>query len=490
MSIFNFFSIDRSLSTPAYLQITNAMIYQIQTGRLRKGFKMPGTRHLSDTLGIHRKTLQRALNELLAQGWLEIIPRKGTYVSKNLPKLKPIKSMLKKPAISYPEKMNFSMLKSSWPMFPVSNFQQTKNIIIHDGFPDTRLAPMKDFMRELRSIETRGEYKKFYQYGDPQGSYYLRSILATFLNDTRNLPISAENILITNGAQMGTFLAANLILQKGDQVIVGEPGYVTATSTFQRTGAVINRVPVDDSGINVDIIEALCKRKKIKLVYVIPHHHHPTTVTLTLDRRIQLLNLSAKYRFAIIEDDYDYDFHYNSSPILPMASLDQHGNIIYIGTLSKTLIPSIRIGFVVAPVRFIQAGTVFRRSIDFHGNTILEIALAELYKSKVISNHIKKVVKIYRQRRDLFCELLTASLDGKVSFNIPDGGMNVWTKFHHNNLSKVAAQAAKMGLIMSDGTIYNAMANYNSTRLGFASLNETEMKKTVDILRQAVSKTG
>jgi GntR family transcriptional regulator / MocR family aminotransferase len=167
-------------------------------------------------------------------------------------------------------------------------------------------------------------------------------------------------------------------------VIIGEPGYVTAALTFQRAGAILNRVPVDDYGINVEAIEKLCKRKKIRFVYLIPHHHHPTTVTLSLERRIRLLNLASQYKFAIIEDDYD--FHYNSSPILPMTSLDQRGNVIYVGTLSKTLVPAVRIGFLVAPKDFIAEATAVSRSIDFQGDSLLEIAIAELYRSGFIAS--------------------------------------------------------------------------------------------------------
>lgn len=488
MDFVHLLNINKSLPTPVYLQITNAVINNIQTNRFRKGLKMPGSRLLATSLKIHRKTLQRAFNELYAQGWLEIIPRKGTFVANNLPGLRPIKAGSTELTGSYPEKINFPMLRSNWSAFPPSDLQQTRSLVIQDGFPDIRMAPMKHFMRELRSIERSGEYKKYYQYGNPQGSNYLRESLAIFLRDTRGLPISSANILITNGAQMGIYIAAHSLLQKGDHVIVGDPGYVTATLTFQSTGAIIHRVPVDDHGINTDAIESLCKKKKIKLIYVIPHHHHPTTVTLSLERRIHLLNLSARYKFAIVEDDYDYDFHYDSSPILPIASLDQHGNVIYVGTLSKTLIPAIRIGFVVAPQNFIREATAFRRAIDFQGNTLLEIAVAELYKTGVIASHIKKMVKIYRQRRDLFCELLTSGLGEQVSFRKPEGGMSVWTKFHGVDLKAVALQAAKRDLIMSDGSIYNFRTNHNASRIGFAALNEKEMTRTVSILKEAVQK--
>ncbi|WP_431214686.1 aminotransferase class I/II-fold pyridoxal phosphate-dependent enzyme [Puia sp. P3] len=139
-------------------------------------------------------------------------------------------------------------------------------------------------------------------------------------------------------------------------MVVGEPGYAYANKTFEKLGAVLNRVAVDEQGIDVTAVERLCKKKKISLVYVMPHHHSPTTVRLSPQRRIRLLELARQHRMAIIEDDYDYDFHYDSNPVLPMASLDHYGNVIYVGTLSKTLVPAVRLGFMTGPEDFIQLG--------------------------------------------------------------------------------------------------------------------------------------
>ncbi len=163
---------------------------------------------------------------------------------------------------------------------------------------------------------------------------------------------------------MGIFLASSVIISPGDEVIVGVPGYDMANITFQQLGAKLIYVPVDEDGIDVNAIEKLCEKKKIRMMYVIPHHHNPTTVTLSPERRMHLLKLATKHRFAIIEDDYDYDFHYSSKPIMPMASYDNRGNVIYIGTLTKTFAPAVRLGFVVAPKEFIQTVTYFRKNID------------------------------------------------------------------------------------------------------------------------------
>ena len=152
---------------------------------------------------------------------------------------------------------------------------------------------------------------------------------------------------------MALYLLTCVLFSKGENIIVGDTNYYYADHCFLNAGMKLVRVKVDESGIDVDAIEKICSEKKIKAVYITSHHHYPTTVTLIASRRIRLLELSEKFGFIIIEDDYDYDFHYLSSPILPLISADLKGMIIYIGTLSKTIAPAIRTGYVVAPPNLI-----------------------------------------------------------------------------------------------------------------------------------------
>jgi len=473
--------IDKSSDVPLYLQVANTMIICIRQGRLRRGLKLPGSRPLAAILKIHRKTILAAFDELMAQGWIEMIPRKGTFIVNDLPDIKPKKLKGDDLIEGYPKTTGFTFQHTELTTFPPSG-SNSAALVINDGFPDVRLAPTEIFFRELRRLGKQRAFRKYLHYGNPKGPDPLVEVLTSFLSDTRGLPISTSNIMITKGAQMAIYLATDLLIKPGDHVVVGEPSYFAASLGFQQAGAIIHRVPVDDFGIDVSMIEAVCKKKKITLVYVIPHHHHPTTVTLTPERRIRLLELAARYKFAIIEDDYDYDFHYTSNPVLPMASLDHHGNVIYIGTLSKTLAPAIRTGFIAAPENFINAAAYRRRWIDRQGDNLVEVALAELYRNGTMSSHIRKVVKIYHERRDHFCALLKDKLGNRITFKVPDGGMSVWTTFVDTDLKQVAAKAEKRGLTMSDGRLYNLVKNYNATRLGFASLNLNEQEKAIDIL--------
>ena len=479
--------IDPGADVPVYIQITNAFIHSIRSGRFRKGLKLPGSREVAGLLKVNRMTMVAAYDELQAQGWIEMIPRKGTYIKNDLPVLSPGRIAEEQEVFTIPSTTAFLFNEKKIVSYPPSDFPDPGKLVFNDGFPDPRLVPTEALMRAMRRFGRLGSYKKYLMYGGAQGTLAIREILANYLSDTRGLPISADNILITRGAQMGIYLASSVLIEPGDHVIVGEPNYFGANLTFQQLGARLNRVPVDHEGLQIDAIEHLCKTRNIKLVYAIPHHHNPTTVTLTPERRIRLLELSVKYRFAIIEDDYDYDFHYASKPMMPMASLDRHGSVIYIGTLTKTLAPAIRFGFMVAPVNFIHAATHLRKTIDTQGDPMMENALAELYQDGTISRHIKKSVKLYKERRDHFCKLLQTEIGEHISFKVPDGGMSVWVKFLHTDLKQIAEKAYKKGMVMNDGSDYDTPEkSFNSVRLGFASLNFEEQKQAVSILKHCL----
>lgn len=477
-------TLDVNAEVPVYMQITNAFVQNIRQGRLRKGLKLPGSRETAAILHVNRMTVVAAYDELEAQGWIELIPRKGTFIKVNLPLLKPRKLTEENSVFDLPVKPGFSYdIERIMPIHS-SDFPTTGKLIFNDGFPDTRIAPIEQLIKSMRSFSRIALHKRYLMYGGTQGTSFLRETLATFLSDTRGLPITPQNILVTKGAQMGLYIISTLVIKPGDDVIVGDPGYDVAVFTFRLSGAKINTVPVDEHGINTDDVEKLCKKKKIKMVYVIPHHHNPTTVTLTPERRIHLLELAAKYKFAIIEDDYDYDFHYSSKPMMPMASLDRHGNVIYVGTLTKTLAPAIRVGFIAGPEEFIRTATYLRKLIDTQGDSLVEIAIAELYKDGTMARHIKKSVKLYKERRDHLSNLLTNELGKHISFKVPDGGMSIWTKFLDADLSEISEKALKKGLVIRNGKDYDTdIIKYNSVRLGFASLNFKEQEKAVGILK-------
>lgn len=287
---------------------------------------------------------------------------------------------------------------------------------------------------------------------------------------------------------MGLHLTSQVLLRPGDLVVTGETTWSGATMNFRKAGATVLTVPVDEHGIDVDALAAYCETQPIRLVFVTPHHHYPTTVTLQPGRRIRLLQLAEQYGFAILEDDYDYDFHYLSRPILPLASADRRGMVVYVGSLTKSVAPAFRIGYVVAPTALIDEMARLRRIIDRQGDPMLEFALGQLFKTGDLKRHFRKTLRTYHARRDHFCSLLAAELPGVIQFTKPDGGLAVWARFEAKlDMDVLATRAAQEGLTISNGLFHNPPGKrLNATRLGFASSSEEELEQSVAVLKKAL----
>ncbi len=478
-------ALNRSCRVPLCQQIANAVIIHIRKGVLQPGTRLPGTRSLSVALDVHRKTVVAAFDELLAQGWIESLPARGTFVSRELPEGRPDPlggGTPAAPAVG----TGYSLHRQPHLQVPV--YVGRGELSFTDGTPDERLAPVEALGRNYRSILQRGTVRSLLTYGDPRGNPWLRAELSAYLNQTRGLQTGADNILITRGSQMAIYLTTQVLVRPGDVVVVGETNYWVADAGFTQAGARLVRVPVDEHGVVVEAIEEVCRRGPVRAVYLTPHHHHPTTVTLRADRRIRLLQLAETYRFAVIEDDYDYDFRYQGSPILPLASADTGGMVVYIGSLSKALAPAIRVGYVAGPVELIEELGRLRRIIDRQGDPVLEQAVAELFREGEISRHLKKALKAYHQRRDLCCALLREKLGHAVQFRVPDGGMALWARFDPAvSLTAVAEKARRKGLYLSDGRIYDPGGRgLNATRLGFAALQPGETERAIEVLCAAL----
>lgn len=482
------FLLNRKSKQPLYLQLANQFIELIKERKLVPKTKLPGSRTLAELLEVHRKTIVACYDELLLQGWVESIAKKGTFIHADLPELQQqdfLSNTIKKE------------IDSAGFQFYKKRFLEQKSIdkkegflFLNDGISDARLTPTEDLARIYRRISSRKQIYKEMSYGSVFGNEKLRNTLSDFLNKTRGLNTSKENILITRGSQMGIYLSAKLLLNEGDKIVIGETNYMSADATFMERKANLVRVKVDENGIVTQEIEDICKKQTIKAVYVTSHHHHPTTVTISAERRIHLLNLAKKYNFAIIEDDYDYDFNYQHSPILPLASHDVNGNVIYIGSVCKTVAPVFRIGYLIAPKEFVNEAANHRRFIDRQGDALLELTFEEFIKNGDLDRHIKKVMKVYKVRRDLFCSLLIAHFSDVFTFEIPKGGMAVWVcldkKYSWENVSEIAR---KFQLEIGNWQRYDASkTNHNCIRMGFATYSEQEIYELINRLSKTFDK--
>jgi GntR family transcriptional regulator/MocR family aminotransferase len=487
--------------SPLYMQLESEIIQLICRGILKPGQALPSTRELAQTLQLNRKTVVTTYEELGAQGWVETRERSGVYVSSRLPYTsdRAIDQNSKKPTRSRQPAYPFIIKRfSNGAGRTASNIEinalaeaPAPLYKIDDGFPDPRIAPIEELVREYRRFGKSRLANQFLMYGAEQGSYRLRVELADFLNRTRGMQVTEKEILITKGTQMAIYLTTQLLIRPEDTVFVPEPGYIDANQTFKLAGANLVFIPVDKDGMDVDRIEQLCKKKVPKMIYIIPHHHRPTTVTLSAERRMRLMNLAHQYGFALLEDDYDFDYHFSSNPLLPLASLDTSGHIIYVGSFCKSIAPGIRIGFMVAPEVVINEAAALRKLIDRQGEQLLEEATAELLSNGEIARHIKKSHKVYQERLENTCRLLSEQLGEYITFERPNGGLAIWATYRKNISAKaVSANAARLGLKISDGSNYffqpDTPTPDHFIRIGYSSLNETEMAGAIDIWRQAI----
>ncbi|MEM9663689.1 MAG: PLP-dependent aminotransferase family protein [Bacteroidota bacterium] len=482
-------ALDRAARRPLYLQITKALIRHISAGVIGPGTKLPGSRRLATMLAVNRRTVAAAYEELEAQGWVEVRPNQGCFVRDTLPLVRG-RALSTLAAIEAPQAAHFPLRPASDLLIEPHLPRPTGTMLtLSDGHPDVQLAPMKELAKNFSFILNHPGTHSLMNYTQSfRGDRRLREVLITYLAETRGLRISLDHIVLTRGSLMAFYLLGQTLLAPGDAVIVGEPGYNEGHNTLTLAGGRLLRVPVDEDGLDVDAVEALCRTHRVRAVYTVPHHHYPTTVSLSAARRMRLLALAEAHRLAIIEDDYDYDFHYAGSPILPMASSDYAGVVAYVGSLSKIIAPSLRLGFIVGPPDLITAVTQRSRFLDSFGNTALERAVAMLFESGSIRRYLKKAVRTYAERRDVFCQALQRELGPYATCTPPEGGLAAWVRLDESvPLEAVVAEAAARGVRLPDRSFFCGPGQkLNATRMGFASLTPAKMERALAVLRASL----
>jgi GntR family transcriptional regulator / MocR family aminotransferase len=471
-------TISKSSGMAIYLQITQQIIDEIQRGRFPPSTAMPGTRDLAERLQVNRKTVVLAYDELIAQGWLTTEHRRGTFVSANLPHFSAPE--LSEKAITLP--ISEATIKLS--KYAVTS-TTSDTIVFNDGIPDTRLIPVETLSRAFRHALITPLRSNDLGYGDPRGIHHLREAIKNMANMERGLNVDTDNICIARGSQMGIFLAARILTKSDDFVVVENLSYPPAREAFRSCGATILTVDVDDGGINIAALEALCKKHPIRAIYVTPHHQFPTTVMMTAERRLKLLMLANQYDFFIIEDDYDHEFHFEHHPVLPLASHNHGGRVIYVGSLSKVLAPGLRIGYLIASKAIIDRCMSEVMLIDRQGNAVTELAVSKLMESGEINRHIRKTIKVYKERRNLMINLLSNELSDVATFKPPSGGLAIWLRINDDiQLESVVTRASEKKIHILPASLFTESKEpINAIRLGFASLNPKELSLGVKRLK-------
>jgi len=484
ISFNSFVQLDRNSKTPLYLQLAQMLINAIQRGYLMPGSKIPGSRVLAQQLQLHRQTVVAALEELNSQGWIETRPNKGSYIIYSTGSKfneRPYNSLVA--LANYPTKTGYQFKQSNILDNPFEQSNCTYQF--NDGMPDIRLSEVRQLSSLYSAtLKRKNTAKKIAN--QQHESEYFKEQLSNYLNISRGLHISKNNLLITRSAQMSLYIIAQLLLKHGDEVVVGELGLFTTNMVFQQLGAKLSTIPVDEHGIDVDRLAEKLKTNKIRMVYITPHHHYPTTVTLSAQRRVKLLQLAQQHGFIIVEDDYDYDFQYEKNKIMPLASADVNGMVIYVGTFGKSLPPSFSASFVVAPQNLITEMQKYLGILNRQGDIVMEEVLGEMIAEGDIHRHLKKSLKVYLERRNHCCALLAKHFGHQLTFNVPSGGLAIWLEWNIPiSLLKLAKVCQQNDLFIPKSMLYQNRKT-TAIRLGFGHLTIAEMERSLRILRSSL----
>ncbi|MBX7195612.1 MAG: PLP-dependent aminotransferase family protein [Sandaracinaceae bacterium] len=458
------------------VRVSQYLVAEIQRGRLRPGQRLPGTRALAAELGVERDTVVRAVDAMRAEGWLTSRARAGTFVAAELPVVSVRKPRTTRVAV--PERAAFSR-----PTLPALGIESIPKgaIYLGGGVPDVRLVPREALARAHRRI-LRNSPRTRLDYGDPRGDVSLRRALATLLREERGLAVGDDGLLVTHGSQHAIDLVARVLVRPGDRVVVEDPGYPPIRDTFRLAGASLVPVPVDARGLDVAALAKVCARGPVRLVYVTPHHHYPTMAVMAPERRAALLALAKTHRFAIVEDDYDHEFHFGGRPVLPLASADAHGSVIYVGSLSKMLAPGLRLGFVVPPRELLEELVRVRFASDRQGDHAKEAAVASLIDDGELARHVRRARRVYLSRREVLVEELRRALGDRIAVEPPSGGLAVWAGVEGDveALRDRARARGVMFFVGRDFTFDHRSIPY--ARFGFGSLDEKEIARAVRLV--------
>lgn len=459
-------------------KLLNTLTADITEGRLPPGSMLPGSRSLAEQLGVNRKTVQQVYEELEAQGWLVTRQRSGTFVSETLPEQglstsdrQLVNSSDRTRSASELVEILYQDALCSYNAIPVTN----------DGTPDSRLIPYELLARTYRRVCIDLSRNSRLGYGDPKGSIELRQSVSKMLSGDRFMNCSAEQVCIVRGSQMGIYLASRILDPRKGAIVMEELCYLPARAAFESNGFKVLKCKLDDQGLDIDHLRELLAEHTVAAIYVTPHHQYPTTVCLPMDRRLALLELSKAHRFAVLEDDYDHEFHYETNPIPPLASLPNAENVVHIGSMSKVFAPGLRLGYIAADTRFIERAAQEIILIDRQGNAVTELVLSSLMESGEVRRHIRKTRKEYEARRNFAAEEFVRVFGDQVSFTLPTGGMAIWV-----DISKLVQGRTLESLPGKDSTLSSVYTDDQVSpthlRFGFGALSQAEITQSVEQL--------
>ena len=480
--IFPVIAVDRRAPKALHRQIYEAYRAAIVDGRLHPRQRIPSTRALASELCVSRFPVLNAYAQLFAEGYLESCVGAGTVVSSSLPEQltscaptgvrfatrragpRPIvhRSLLPRRESSPPWLLG-------WGAFGVGQ-------VAVDQFPLHVWSSL--VARRCRSMDA-----KSFHYGDQMGSPALRETLASYLRTARSLHCEADQVMITSGSQQALEISARVLLDSRTSVWIEEPCYRLAREVFALTGCHLVPVPVDQEGLDVAVGIKRCR--KARAVFVTPSHQFPLGVTMSASRRFQLLDWAQRAGCWIIEDDYDAEYRYESLPIASLQGLDANARVIYIGTFSKVLFPSLRLGYVVIPSDLVDHFLAMRRAMDLGPPTFSQDVLADFIAEGHFARHIRRMRVLYGERRRVLVDSIGKELKSTVTVLGDEAGMHLAVTLPNQSRdTEIAEQAARQNLrIWPLSTSYVGEARPGFI-LGFGSASVEEIPAAVRKLRK------
>ncbi len=413
--------------------VPNAPLYQalyihlraaILSGELKGGMKLPSTRALADELSISRNTVLvlNAYRQLLAEGYLDSIEGSGTFVAQVLPEL-----LLTAPHPNVPQITQASRSESHRPLF-----SERAKAQIAVSQPPTASKP-RPFLAEAPALDVfpyqlwsrlvvrqaRRIPVNTFMYQDSAGYRPLREAIAAHVAISRQVHCTPGQVMIGPGSQGALDLAARMLINVGDPAWIEDPGYSGARGAFVGAGAHIIPVPVDDEGLMVSV--GISRAPQARLVYLTPSHQFPLGVTMSLSRRLELLDWAKRANAYILEDDYDSEFRFATRPLATLQGLDDADRVIYIGTFSKVLFPSIRIGYMILPPLLVDPFLKVRRLVDIHSPILEQAVLADFMFEGHFTRHLRRMRALYAERRSA---LLVAASELPLKIDSPEAGIH------------------------------------------------------------------
>jgi GntR family transcriptional regulator/MocR family aminotransferase len=472
--------------TPIYQQLYEVVRTAILSGQLQRGTQLPSTRALADELGVSRNTVLSAYEQLFAEGYLESVGGKGTFVTHTLPEsLLTVQKPKKGEAQPVPRPHRLSDRAATLlvtPTMPSSPFARRLRQAFETGMPALDQFPY-ELWSKLIARHANALHPQIMSYQQVAGYRPLREAIADHVLLARQVRCTPDQVILVTGSQGGLYLAASVLLDEGDAAWVEDPGYLGARRALLAAGAKLVPVPVDRDGLDVDA--GIARSPKARMVYLTPSHQFPLGVTLSLRRRLDLLAWAKRANAYVLEDDYDSEFRFAGRPLASLQGLDESESVIYVGTFSKVLFPALRLGYLIVPLGLVDAFLAFRSATDYHLPLLEQLALTDFIAEGHFARHIRRMRTLYGERRE---HTIAALQDSPLEIDAPETGMHFVGWLPDGVSDQIAAQ--RIGEHEVRTLPISTFTLQHQTRagliLGYANVDDAEIQRGARAILRAL----